>query len=168
MTCCKETVVARNAQASVAVTRNSDNSAHKFWIFVGFAGRAGLPDSLDVLIQPHWGQSRDNLPRSSEIMAEKRELESLASAAMKQAGRARAAKARATMEMALELAERKSKREEYDEHLVTFVDGSYIPRNRSGWETGGLDEGQSQEAGRRMAYLMGGTFRLGICRCTAI
>ena len=44
-----------------------------------------------------------------EIMAQKRELESLSHAAMKHGGHARAAMARATLEMALELTERKSK-----------------------------------------------------------
>ena len=42
-----------------------------------------------------------------EIMAEKRELESSAGAAIKQGGHARSAEARATLEIALELAERK-------------------------------------------------------------
>ena len=80
-------------------------------------------------------------------MAKKRELESLDSAAMKQGGRARTAKARATLEMALELAERKSKPEEHDEHMVAYVDGSCIPPNGSRWKLRGLDEGQSREEG---------------------
>ena len=52
-------------------------------------------------------------------MAEKRELENLSCAAMKHA-----AQARACLEMALEITERRS-----DEHLVAFVDGSYFPPN---------------------------------------
>ena len=34
---------------SVAVAKNSEYDARTFWIFVGFAGRAGLPDGLGVL-----------------------------------------------------------------------------------------------------------------------
>ena len=41
--------MALKAPASVAVAKNPENDAHKFWIFVGFPGRAGLPDGLDVL-----------------------------------------------------------------------------------------------------------------------
>ena len=37
-----KSVVTRNAQASVAVARNSENDARTFWIFAGFAGRAGF------------------------------------------------------------------------------------------------------------------------------
>ena len=45
-------------------------------------------------------------------MTEKRKLENLSGAGL---------------EMALEITERKSKPEKYDEHLVAFVDGSYFP-----------------------------------------
>ena len=45
---------------------------------------------------------------------------------MKNGGHARAAEARAPLDMALELTKRSCKPEEYDEQLVAYVEGSYF------------------------------------------
>ena len=95
-----------------------------------------------------------------EIMAEKRELANLSNAAMKHGGHSRTGNAPATLEMALELTERTSKPEEYDEHLVTSVDGSCIPCNGCKGKTpryGGRQKSKKQKTagvldGRRFGW----------------
>ena len=64
---------------------------------------------------------------------------------LKNGGQSRAAQARARLEMALEISERKSKPEEYDEHLVAFVDGSCFPPSGCKTETRENCENQSRK-----------------------
>ena len=77
--------------------------------------------------------------REVEIRPEKRELEKPSNEALQHGGHE-------LLAMVLGLTERKRTLEEYDEHLVADVDGSYVPRNGCKGKRGGMDGRPKQEA----------------------
>ena len=108
-------------------------------------GNIWEPDDWPDLVHPHFVDLYK--APESDIMVEKRELESLSHAAMRHGGHARATQARAVLVMALEPTERKCKPEEHDEQPLAYVDGSYIPcpSFKENWSEMERDQGNKRK-----------------------